>query len=333
MSDRDDVIAALEFRPPAKTPFFFPMTAPAREKLLAATDGKHPLFEQGDSFVWHKVHHRGFEEIRPGHFRDIFGVVWNRTLDRDIGVVENEVLPEPSLSTLTLPDPDAPMLYEGAECVKAEHPDKFFMGTGGFSLWERAWSLRGMTALMMDLIENPAFVHDLLDAICDWNVRVIRNCLQLGIDGYHFGDDWGQQTGLLISGDHWREFLKPRLARMYGAVRDGGSFVSIHSCGKVEALFDDLVEIGLDCFNPFQPEVMDVDALYEAYFGRLAFNGGISTQRLMPYGSPDDVRQEVERMVATKGRRGGYITAPAHALASDVPAENMLAMLDVLMNQ
>ena len=101
----------------------------------------------------------------------------------------------------------------------------------------------------------------------------------------------------------------------------------------MDELFDDLVEIGLNCFNPFQPEVMDVYALHERYFGRLAFNGGVSTQRLLPYGSPAEVRREVSRMVRDLGARGGLIVAPAHAVPPDVPVENMLAMLDVLMNQ
>ena len=73
---------------------------------------------------------------------------------------------------------------------------------------------------------------------------------------------------------------------MYGAVREAGKFVFIHSCGDVDELFDDLVEIGVNCFNPFQPEVMDVHALMRAYRGRLSFHGGLSTQRTLPYGTP-----------------------------------------------
>ncbi|MFH0965994.1 MAG: uroporphyrinogen decarboxylase family protein [Planctomycetota bacterium] len=331
MNARERVIAALSFQPPDKVPFCFPRTTEADARLQAATGGDHPIFRENDSIAWVGVAGRE-TEVRPGHFRNLFGVVWNRTVDKDIGIVENRVLPEPSLAGLALPDPDDETLYAGIDEASRKNAHRFREAAIGFSLYERAWTMRGMAELLMDMVDNPSFVHDLLDAICDWNLKVIANFVEHDIEGVHFGDDWGAQRGLQMGPDRWRTFLRPRLARMYRAVRAAGKFVSIHSCGKVDELFDDLVDIGLNCFNPFQPEVMDVYRLHEEYFGRLAFHGGISTQRLMPYGSPDDVRKEVSRMIAM-GRKGGLIIAPAHALPRDVPAENMLAMLDVLMNQ
>lgn len=116
---------------------------------------------------------------------------------------------------------------------------------------------------------------------------------------------------------------------MYAPVKAAGKYVSIHSCGDVDELFDDLLAIGLDCFNPFQPEVMDVESLMRRYQGRLSFFGGLSTQRTLPYGTPDDVRRETQWLLEL-GREGGYIFAPAHAVEGDVPLENMLAFIDVL---
>ena len=106
----------------------------------------------------------------------------------------------------------------------------------------------------------------------------------------------------------------------------------IHSCGDVDELFDDLIEAGVNCFNPFQPEVMDVYALLLRYRGRLAFHGGLSTQRTLPFGSVADVRQETRRLLDL-GRHGGYIFAPAHDVEGDVPLENMLAFLEILHQQ
>jgi uroporphyrinogen decarboxylase len=128
---------------------------------------------------------------------------------------------------------------------------------------------------------------------------------------------------------HWHQFIQPELKRMYSAVRDAGKLVFIHSCGKVDELFDDLIDIGLNCFNPFQPEVMDIFGLMKEYKGRLAFHGGLSTQQILPYGSVDDVKNATKRLLEA-GIGGGYIFAPAHAVEGDVPLENMLAFIEVL---
>jgi len=130
----------------------------------------------------------------------------------------------------------------------------------------------------------------------------------------------------------WREFIYPELKRMYGVVREAGKKVFIHSCGDVDELFDDLVDIGLNCFNPFQPEVMDVAALMPQYRGRLTFHGGLSTQRTLPYGTVADVRAESRQLLAL-GKQGSYIFAPAHAVEDDVPLENILAFIDEAQKQ
>ena len=106
---------------------------------------------------------------------------------------------------------------------------------------------------MIDLIEHPAFVHQLLGAVADYNIAQIRHALTYDIDAVYFGDDWGQQHGLQMGPAIWREFILPALQRMVGVVRAAGKFVMIHSCGDVDELFDDLIDSGVHCFNPFQP--------------------------------------------------------------------------------
>jgi uroporphyrinogen decarboxylase len=189
-----------------------------------------------------------------------------------------------------------------------------------------------MEALMTDFYDHPQFVHELLGRIADYNVAQVREALKYDIDAVYFGDDWGQQHGLQMGPRLWREFIYPVLRRMYGAVREAGKFVMIHSCGDVDELFDDLITIGLNSFNPFQPEVMDVGSLLPRYRGRLAFHGGLSTQRTLPFGTVEDVRAEVRRLLEL-GREGGYIFAPAHDVEGDVPLENMLAAIELVQNQ
>jgi uroporphyrinogen decarboxylase len=100
----------------------------------------------------------------------------------------------------------------------------------------------------------------------------------------------------------------------------------------VDELFDELADIGLNCFNPFQPEVMDVHHLMQKYKGRLVFHGGLSTQKTLPYGSIDDVRKETGDLLEM-GREGGYIFAPAHAVEADVSLENMLTFIEIIQSQ
>lgn len=330
MNKREVVRLAIQGKRPSYVPWDLGFTFEAREKMLdhygRDTDLGAAL---GNHLPWAGGVGLPMEDLGEGHFRDLFGVVWDRSVDKDIGVIRGLVLPEPTLADLRLPDPLDPRFYTMLRSGAVENIDGFRVFSIGFSLYERAWTLRGMENLMMDFRVNPEFAHALLDAIADFNVAAVREAVKYDIDAVYFGDDWGQQRGLQMGYPMWREFILPRLQRMYGAVREAGKVVMIHSCGDVDELFDDLIAAGLNCFNPFQPEVMDVEALMRQYHGRLAFHGGLSTQRTLPYGTPDDVRRETRRLLEL-GRDGGYIFAPAHAVEGDVPLENMLAFVEVL---
>jgi uroporphyrinogen decarboxylase len=275
----------------------------------------------------------GFFTDLGGHrVQDVFGVVWDRSVDRDIGNVQGRVLPEPTLKGYTFPDPLDARFFAGIPERTASYADRFRVFQLGFSLYERAWTLRGMQNLMVDFYDHPGFVRDLLRTIADYNIAQVQEALKYDIDAIYFGDDWGQQRGLQMGPVLWREFIYPELERMYGAVRQAGRYVMIHSCGDVDELFDDLIAAGLNCFNPFQPEVMDVATLMQRYRGRLAFHGGLSTQKTLPYGTADHVRRET-RWLLELGQEGGYIFAPAHDVEGDVPLENMLAFIEVAQAQ
>ena len=216
--------------------------------------------------------------------------------------------------------------------IVAKYPDRFRVFQIGFSLYERAWTLRGMETLLADFYEHPDFLHALFDRIADYNIAQVREALRHDIDAVRFGDDWGQQRGLQMGPKAWRALILPVLRRLYGAVRSAGKFVMIHCCGDVDELFEDLIDAGVNCFNPFQPEVMDVWTLLPRYRGRLAFHGGLSTQKTLPFGTADDVRREARRLLDL-GREGGYIFAPAHDVEGDVPLENMLAFVETVKSQ
>ncbi|MFN2283113.1 MAG: uroporphyrinogen decarboxylase family protein [Anaerolineae bacterium] len=329
MTKRDVIRTVLKHQRPPYVPWSLGFTHEAAAKLR-----QHFGQEDLEPFLHNHLLGLGngvgfFTNLGDDLVQDVFGVVWDRSVDKDIGVVKGQVLTEPTLANYTFPNPHDLCFFADIPGKIAQFGDRFRVFQIGFSLYERAWTLRGMENLMMDLIDHPQFVHELFNAIADYNIAQIEKALTYDIDAVYFGDDWGQQRGLQMGPRLWRKFIYPVLQRMYAAVRDAGKYVFIHSCGDVDELFDDLIAIGLNCFNPFQPEVMDVFALLKQHRGHLAFHGGLSTQRTLPYGSVDDVRRETQRLLDA-GRDGGYIFAPAHAVEGDVPLENMLAFIEQL---
>ena len=269
-------------------------------------------------------------EVRPDFWRDEFGVIWNKTVDKDIGVVDNCLLPERTLDGCEFPDAHAPGKFDGFGERVAAGQGKFIQFGIGFSLFERAWTMRGMENLLVDMMECPEFVDDLLDAICDYNCGLVEQAVEYDIDSVHFGDDWGSQRGLIMGPERWRRFIMPRLERQYSLVKAHGKAVSIHSCGMTTAVIPDLIAIGLDIFNPFQPEVMDVYEMKRLYGDRLSFHGGVSTQQLLPFGTPLEVKETCRRLMREIGRDGGYIIAPAHGIPGDAKPENIAALMEVV---
>jgi uroporphyrinogen decarboxylase len=191
-----------------------------------------------------------------------------------------------------------------------------------------------MEKLLMDFANNSAFVNKFLDRIMYWLLDVIEEYNRYDeLDAIHLGDDWGQQHGLIMGPSYWREYIKPRLKVVYAAAKSTGKYMTIHSCGDVKELFPDLIEIGLNMFNPFQPEVMDVYEMKRLYGDKLTFHGGISLQKTLVFGSPEDVRQDVLKMLEVVGKNGGYVCDACHAITRDVPAENIDMLIKTVQNQ
>ncbi len=334
MTRRERVLKAIRFEEADIVPYHVGMTLPVREQVSAhfGTDDLDSVI--GNHLMGVSARRSApWVEERPGFWRDEFGVLWDKTVDRDIGNPVELVVNEPTLAGYSWPDPRDPRRFASSAKAFAKPDDRFTMASVGFSLFERAWMMRGMENVLMDMVANPAFLHEFLDAICDWSLEVMEGMLAYPFDAVYFGDDWGAQHGLIMGPRMWREFIRPRVERMYRRAHELGRFVFIHSCGDVDELFDDLAALGVNVFNPFQPEAMDTFALSREYKGRMAFWGGISTQRLLPYGTPDDVRRETRHILRTIGAGGGYIAAPAHDTPKDVPLENVLALVETLKEQ
>lgn len=271
--------------------------------------------------------------IRQGYVRDVFGVVWNRTIDNDIGVVDQYLIPEPKEEYIFLPQPDLDFVDRSIQRLLSRPNNNFLIADIGFSMFERAWTLCGMENLLMWMVTDKDFVHALLDAICDYNLAVIERAVQYPVDCIMFGDDWGQQKGQIMGPVYWREYILPRIRRMYKAVKQSGKFVCQHSCGDIQDLFSDLIDAGLDIYQTFQPEIYDMEKVKQEYGSSLTFWGGISTQHFLPWATPEEIKVKVRETIDLMGRQGGYIAAPTHAMPKDIPAENVIALIEALQNQ
>ena len=266
--------------------------------------------------------------IDSTHYQDDFGVIWHESVTGEIGMATKPLLREPSLAGFTIPSTTIPGLFDEMPVQIARHADRYTYWSIGFSLYERAWSLRGMEPFLMDMVGSPGFAHALLDDICDFNLKLIERACIHPMDCMRFGDDWGAQRGLIMGPDLWREFIKPRMARMFAACHAHGKATFLHSDGDIQTIIPDLIEIGLDILNPVQPDVMDIYALKREFGKDLAFLGGVSVHNLLPCGSPRQVRSEIQRLIRDVGSGGGFIIAPTHSLGPDIPTENLFVMMD-----
>lgn len=210
-----------------------------------------------------------------------------------------------------------------------EHTDAYVLVTIWGSHFEKAYFARGIENFLADLAAEPEYAKRLLDFIIHKNMVMLENIVHIpGIDGILLGSDWGSQKDLLMSPDIWRELIRPGEEKEYQLIKEAGLDVWVHSCGNIQRILPDLAEMGVDVLNPLQPECMDIYKIKEEQGNRIAFWGGIGTQEILPYGTPEEVREETRKVAAALSKSGGYITAPSQEVQKDVPFENLCMLID-----
>lgn len=280
---------------------------------------------------WHPSLDFQGERLDGELVRDEYVVIWS-DLPENRGYVKHHPLTKPDLSGYKFPDSYAPGRFDPLKEKIGANQDLFLLAWAG-DFFERAHFLRGLPELLADMLLNPQFVHDLLDGILEFLLGNLSQLAKLGVDGIFLSDDYGHQDSLFMSPNHWREFIKPRLKVFFTKAKSEGLFTFLHSCGNVSEIIPDLIEIGLDVLHPIQPEAMDIAFLKAKYGDKLTFYGGISTQRTLPYGTPEEVVAEVRQTANFMAENGGYILAPGITLQHDVPLENILAFIKAAWRQ
>jgi uroporphyrinogen decarboxylase len=331
MDDRTWIRETLAHREPAAVPYNLMLSPPAQESLerrYGTRDLEETLGLPLRMNAPLSIKPLYAEPERYGDtVRDEFNVTWSTSrIDRGAPVIP--CLPEGNLHGYRFPDPGEEYRFGelGPWCEgNREHFTILWVG----DLWERATFMRGMEALLVDVASNPGFVHRLLEGIAGYILGTMAILFErFRFDAIAVSDDYGTQSGMIIDPRDWRRLVKPRLAEIYALARRRGRAVFHHSCGDILPIVPDLIEIGLDILHPIQPEAMDVQHLKREFGRELTFCGGLGTQRLLPRGTPEEVRGEVRRLKELMGRGGGFILEPGITVQADVPLENIVALIE-----
>jgi uroporphyrinogen decarboxylase len=232
------------------------------------------------------------------------------------------------LAAYRLPDPDDQRWYAPVKAAVARYgSEKYIVGSCQCSIFETAWYLHGMENTLCDMIADVDYAEALFDKVMQFPLRAGLNLIDCGVDMVWLGDDVATQRGMMFSLELWRRLLKPRYAEIFAAYRKERPDIAIayHSCGNCEEILDDMIEIGLDVLNPIQPLSMDPVSIKRRYGKRLTLFGAIDVQRLLPFGTPAEVRKAVREAKEVLGAGGGYILSPAHHIQSDTSLKNIQA--------
>jgi uroporphyrinogen decarboxylase len=216
------------------------------------------------------------------------------------------------------------------EEVRSAHSNGLVAACWAGHMYEDAWQIRGYEQFLMDMISEPAICEFILDRLFENNLARAVAGARAGVDVIMTGDDVANQKAMMFNIDLWRMLIKPRWAKIYAAARDLNPNVQIwyHSDGNIEDIIHDLIDIGITILNPVQPECLDVAKIKREYGKDLVFDGTIGTQTTMPFGTPEQVKAEIDDRKLTVGVDGALIISPTHILEPDVPTENIMAFLE-----
>ena len=233
------------------------------------------------------------------------------------------------------PDPLAEGRFDdAAKDIQAYGVDAFCIGDLELTMFEMAWHMVGLEKFMMDMSTGEPYVGALLDKVKAFAIGVGKRLVALGVDGIWTGDDFGSQHGMMISPKMWRATFKPRFAEVFAELKSVNPdvLVMVHSDGAVAPILDDLVEIGMDVFNPVQPNVPghEPEALKAGLGDRLSFWGAIDQQHLLPNGTPEEIERDVAEKIRILGAGGGYMCSPAHIIQADTSMENVEAFISAV---
>ncbi len=358
MKHRERVLTALNHEQPDRCPMqasFTPEFAARLEAdLKLKGQGFHNPHGGGNTYLLERLldqdmlltsvgwvngyYQSGYQHVDS--YQDEWGVTW-RCIEYQTRFGEGRytepfghpLADDRKLDSYSAPDPHRVNLYLEAEQVIREYKSEYWIvGVTPTTIFETAWALRGYEQLLVDMATDPGKANLVLDIPFHYHLVVTKRLLSLGVDMVWLGDDVGGQNAMLMSPKMWRTYLKPRMAELIHSLRqiNPGVKIAYHTDGVVFPIIPELIEIGVDVLNPIQPLAMDPQKLKAEYGSQLCFWGSLDLQHTLPYGTPDEVKEEVIIRLKTLGRDGGLVIGPTHNIQLDTPLENFWAMTDAI---
>jgi uroporphyrinogen decarboxylase len=348
VTHKERLLTAVNHEEPDRVPICAFFTPEVERKLLQrlgadsqeistyqAVGGPLPILMEHDFLITWMGPCTSFYANPAPEYTDEWGIRW-KWFDNAAGGSYTEMVEHPLAglkdpTAFTLPDFTCEARYDGARQVLAQYGREYaIMGGVPATLFELSWYLRGMMQVLEDLATNKDFMHAYLDRLVTWVDIAGTRLVQLGVDLIWTGDDFGMQEQMIISPAVFREFFKPRYAKLYQKWKKINPQLKIahHSDGNIYPIIGDFIEIGLDILNPIQPKSMDPARLKRDFGKHLTFWGSVDVQQVMPFGTVEDVVNEVKLRLQKVGEGGGMILAPAHAIQPETPLENVLAFYE-----
>jgi uroporphyrinogen-III decarboxylase len=260
---------------------------------------------------------------RPGQSgKDAFGVDWTLEEGAEGGTYpahHGHPITDLSLwrEQITMPNLDAVDWSSVKAQAAAVDRDRYLVsGFVEMGLFERSYLLLGMENALVSYVTETSAMAELLHAIADYKIRLIERFDDaIDMDMIWYGDDWGTQDALFMPPAVWRRTIKPGTQRIYDCLKERNIIINQHSCGKIEHVFDDMIEMGADIWNPCQP-CNDLASLKKRSDGRIALCGGIDSQFILdrPGITAAEVKAEVRRRIDELAAGGGYVAAPSHGV-------------------
>lgn len=261
-----------------------------------------------------------------GTFIDGWGCVWKNHIEGIVGEVKHHPLDDyKKLEQYKSPKNLLRQGWENVDNSIKKNIEMFVLTPWSVNLFERMQFLRGTENLLMDLALESEGIYQLRDIVFDYYFEWLKLWLEHDIDGVVFSDDWGTQNSLLVSPEIFRKIFKPCYIELINICKEKGKYVFFHSDGNIFNLLDDFIDMGVDAIN-CQTWIMDINKISQKYRGRVTFWGELDRQNALPFGTTEDIKNDVQKMKSLFINNGGGLIGVSGA-GADCSLENIIQSL------